>query len=552
MSTGYHRGMLVVAVMLMAGCLFAVPANVQNAATAGMLSGPGLTSQGQSRPGSLSPRLPGIMYNNDVGVSNIISPNGIIAFGDRVFPRGRVQNFGARTQTNIAVICVIYDSAAGARVYGPETMYVANLDSGSICNVDFPFWAPPTEENVYFDTMTTALPGDEDTTNDRQAGRFAVAVWGNGHLSYNDGTFENAISWVFAGSEFTERFVAPERPLTLSKAQLWLTSFSGSDYDAEIRVYGNDGTGGCPGTQLGSWTGQLQTDTWMLFRRNDITFDPPIEVNYDTFFVSWYETSIDPHYPYMALDEVADTIDIGNDWGWCNKDSFRIWGPFPLDADYDFAIDALYDAPLLDGSNKEIAIPQGQIDSSTTFTPQVVVKNAGLCDRDSIAVEFYIVSATELGDTVYSDTANSGPIKAGQTKTVTFGQSITPAPGYYTMTSITLLPYDARRGNDTLVKPLAVGRLGIAAEKNEVGRASFTITPNPMARTATVRYSLPKGGLVTLDVYDATGRGVLSQTITAGRTGTASFDLRELQAGVYVVRVKGDAFSTTQKLVVQR
>jgi adenine phosphoribosyltransferase len=44
---------------------------------------------------------------------------------------------------------------------------------------------------------------------------------------------------------------------------------------------------------------------------------------------------------------------------------------------------------------------------------------------------------------------------------VTFGQSITPEPGYYTMTSITLLPYDGRFGNVTLVRPLAVG-LGVA------------------------------------------------------------------------------------------
>ena len=551
MSAGFRRAMAVLAVLLLAGGLLAGQASVQPVATARMLSGHGLTSS-DNGPGSLSPGVPGNMYDNDVGVSNIITPSDtVIAFGDRAFPRAQVRNLGSQTQTNIAVICVIYDSAARMRVYGPDTAYIASLDSGRAVTVAFSFWAPPTYENVYFDTMTTALPGDEDTTNDWRAGRFTVSNWGEGRLTYNDGTFENAVSWVQAGSEMAERFVAPERPLSLSKTVLWVTSMSGEDYDAEVRVYGNDGTDGCPGTQLGVWTGQLQADTWMLFLKNEVRFDPPIEVDYDTFFVSYYETSIDPHYVYLALDTIADTVDVGNDWGWCNTDGYRTWGLFPYYDEYcDFGIDAFYDAPLLDGSPKEIAVPQANIDSNTTFTPQVIVKNAGLCDRNNIAAEFYIVSATGLGDTVYSGTANSGPIQAGQTKTVTFAQSITPEPGYYTMTSITLLPYDARRGNDTLVRPLAVGRLGIAGEKNAVGRASFTIAPNPLRRQATVRYSLP--GPATLQVYDATGREVMSQTVAASGKGTAQLDLRRLKAGVYAVRVKADGFSKTQKLVIER
>jgi hypothetical protein len=546
MNTQTRCAIAVVAVLLLAGGLFAA----QTSAASGFsLAVP----TGSNQQGPSSPVLAAIPADNDVGVSWILpAPDVYMPYGDTFYPRCEVKNYGVQTQTNIPVVCVVYDTTAHARVYGPETAYVASLDSGSVDTVEFPAWLPPAEDRVYHDTMATALAGDEDPSNDWSHGRLTVTDWGDGHLSYNDGTFENAISWIYAGSEFTERFVAPERPLTVSKAQLWLTSFSGLDYDAEVRVYGNDGIGGCPGTQLGSWTGQLQTDTWMLFRRNDITFDPPIEVDYDTFFVSWYETSIDPHYPYVALDEVADTIDIGNDWGWLNKDGARTWGLFPLDDRYDFAIDAFYDAPMLDGSPKEIAAPQANIDSNTAVTPQVVVKNAGLCDRANIVTKFYIVSAARLGDTIYSGIANSGPIKAGQTKIVTFGESVTPEPGYYTMTSITLLPYDARHSNDTLVRPLAVGRLGIEGERAAVASASVAIAPNPTASVVAVRYSLPKAGLVTLDVYDASGRGVLSQTIAAERAGTATFDLRKLQAGVYVVKVRTDGYSTTQKLVVQR
>jgi hypothetical protein len=517
-----------------------------------MMSTPGQTlPAGNCFPVSPFSKAPYAMYNKDVGVSRIISPTDtVVAFGDRAFPRGQVRNFGSKTQTNIAVICVIYDSAAGTRVYGPDTAFIANLDSGSTVTVAFSFWSPPTKKNVYFDTMATVLPGDEDTSNDWKAGRFTVSNWGEGRLTYNDGSFENAISWVQPGGELTERFAAPVRPLPLSKAVVWVTSFYKADYDAEVRVYANDGSPhGYPGTELGFWSGKLQTDTWMFFHKNEVTFDPPVVVDYDTFFVSYYQTSVTPAYCYLAMDTITDNVHIGNDWG--RYVVTGRWDIFPYDYMMDFGLDAYYGAPLLDGSPKEVAAPSANIDSNTTFTPQVVVTNAGLLDRENIPVRFSIVQSSALGDTIYADSANTGPIAAGQEVTVTFSGSVTPPPGYYTMTSITSLPYDAKPRSDTLVEPLAVGRPGIAGERTPVGRASFTIAPNPLTRTATVRYALPGAGLVTLDVYGATGQKVLSQTIAAGRVGTTSLDLRKLEAGVYIVKVNAGDFSSTQKLVVQ-
>ena len=546
-------GLTVITCLLVAGGLVAGQTGAGRLVIVGAPSDHSLpASAGSHSAGSLLLRAQDSL-DNDVGVSALVPvPDVYVPFGDTVFPRCEVKNFGVQTQTNIPVVCVVFDTATHARVYGPETAYVAILGCGSVDTVEFPAWLPPAEERAYFDTMATVLSGDEDTTNDWQPGRLTVSDWGQGHLSYNDGTFEFAISWIYAGSELTERFVAPERPLTLSKAVLWMTSKSGDDYDAEVRVYGNDGSPhGYPGTQLGAWTGQLQTDTWMLFRRNEVSFDPPIVVDCDTFFVSYYQTSITPAYPYIACDTIADTIDIGNDWGRYAGDNR--WGVFPYDAEYDFGLDAFYDAPLLDGSAKDIVVPQANIDSNTTFTPQVVVKNAGLCDRNNIAAKFFITSSADGGDTIYAGTASSGPIQAGQSKVVTFTNSVTPAPGYYTMTSITLLPFDARPHNDTLVKSLAVGSSGIADNSIEVGHDTFfTMSPNPLRRLATVHYSLPKAGFVTLDVYDATGREVLSQTIRTGRYGTASLDLRKLHPGVYMVKVKADGFTTTRKLVVER
>jgi hypothetical protein len=96
------------------------------------------------------------------------------------------------------------------------------------------------------------------------------------------------------------------------------------------------------------------------------------------------------------------------------------------------------------------------------------------------------------------------------------------------------------------------GRDGVTAGSTEIGSVTFAVAPNPLSGgLATLRYSLPKAGLATLYVYDVTGRTVLEQTLAAGRTGTAGLDLRKLDAGVYLVKVATEGFSTTQKLVVQ-
>ncbi len=95
-------------------------------------------------------------------------------------------------------------------------------------------------------------------------------------------------------------------------------------------------------------------------------------------------------------------------------------------------------------------------------------------------------------------------------------------------------------------------RDGVMATSTVVGDWQFTISPNPLATGfAVLRYSLPRAGLATLNVFDVVGRAVLMQTMALGRTGTASLDLRKLEAGVYLVKVTTEGFSMTQKLGVE-
>jgi len=142
---------------------------------------------------------------------------------------------------------------------------------------------------------------------------------------------------------------------------------------------------------------------------------------------------------------------------------------------------------------------------------------------------------------------------SGQRKKVNGGGSMAgyPGTGVYcfkgnkTYEFWRYTPYDVTAGSQP-------NRGGVMASSTPMENVTFAISPNPLLNgLATVRYNLPKTGLATLNVFDVTGRSVYTQTMAAGRNGTASLDLRKLDAGVYLVKVATEGFSATQKLIVE-
>ncbi len=97
-------------------------------------------------------------------------------------------------------------------------------------------------------------------------------------------------------------------------------------------------------------------------------------------------------------------------------------------------------------------------------------------------------------------------------------------------------------------------REGVSVEAtSQNSRSALAIVPNPLTgNQAVVRYSLSRPGMVSLSVCDVTGRVVMTRAFAAGRTGAQNLDLRELAAGVYLVKLDADGFSSSQKLVVER
>jgi hypothetical protein len=85
-----------------------------------------------------------------------------------------------------------------------------------------------------------------------------------------------------------------------------------------------------------------------------------------------------------------------------------------------------------------------------------------------------------------------------------------------------------------------------------IRNASLAISPNPLASGfATLRYSLPQAGPMSVTVHDVTGRTVMAKTVLASKAGSVALDLRTLNAGVYLVKLTADGYTSASKLVVQ-
>jgi hypothetical protein len=95
-------------------------------------------------------------------------------------------------------------------------------------------------------------------------------------------------------------------------------------------------------------------------------------------------------------------------------------------------------------------------------------------------------------------------------------------------------------------------RSGIAGGVVAGQRPGFTVAPNPLSGgEVTLSYSLPQAGAASVRVFDVTGRTVLTQGFSAGRTGTRLLDLGALSAGVYLVKLEASGYAASHKLVVE-
>jgi len=79
--------------------------------------------------------------------------------------------------------------------------------------------------------------------------------------------------------------------------------------------------------------------------------------------------------------------------------------------------------------------------------------------------------------------------------------------------------------------------------------------PNPFLGHTQVELRVETAQNVTVEVYDTLGRRVttlLNETLVAGRRYPIVLDGRGLDAGIYVLRAKGETFERTQRVTLTR
>ncbi|MBL7128564.1 MAG: T9SS type A sorting domain-containing protein [Ignavibacteria bacterium] len=76
--------------------------------------------------------------------------------------------------------------------------------------------------------------------------------------------------------------------------------------------------------------------------------------------------------------------------------------------------------------------------------------------------------------------------------------------------------------------------------------------PNPFNPTTKINFAIPKTGVVTLKVYDVTGKEIanlLNQNLTAG-SYEYEFDASDLTSGIYFYTLSGENFRETKKMML--
>ena len=103
-------------------------------------------------------------------------------------------------------------------------------------------------------------------------------------------------------------------------------------------------------------------------------------------------------------------------------------------------------------------------------------------------------------------------------------------------------------GTTTLSDPIDV----------EIGLSSayeLATFPNPVRDQATVRFAVQESQPVTIEVYNTLGqrvRTLFQESVPADDTREITLDVNTLSSGLYIVRMRGESFSTTQKITVVR
>ncbi len=203
-----------------------------------------------------------------------------------------------------------------------------------------------------------------------------------------------------------------------------------------------------------------------------------------------------------------------------------------------------------------LILPSAELDTGTLVVPKARIKNFG-----SYAETF--PAACFIG-MVYADTQNVS-LAVGEEKQVAFDGWTANVGGGHEVLVRTLHPMDWYPEND-----VQSGMIGVKGPRTgDTARTilepdreikPFTLAsckPNPFANTISISYALPYETMVSLNIYDVTGK--LVKTLVAKRETSGDHQLvwdgnstasLKVGSGVYFIRFETPTYATIQKLVL--
>ncbi|MEM9997866.1 MAG: T9SS type A sorting domain-containing protein, partial [Bacteroidota bacterium] len=120
------------------------------------------------------------------------------------------------------------------------------------------------------------------------------------------------------------------------------------------------------------------------------------------------------------------------------------------------------------------------------------------------------------------------------------------------------IAYDAT-GNVEPLKTEADATTSITVSTEDEGSLPERVTlthpyPNPASTTMTVPFGLPTAAEAEIEVYDLLGRRVAQLATGDHAAGwhTLRWDVNRLASGVYILRLRADGVSETQRVTVVR
>ncbi len=507
------------------------------------------------------PNTPYVVHDMaTVASANENSEGFFILNGDAVSPWGRVKNVGNQTETTFQVRCMIEDES-GTPVYFQATA-AGPLAPGDELDLNFtPNWIP-TANGQYFCNLQVTLAGDMNPSNDQKATEAHVLNL-PGELLYDDGTSEEAWTWIGGDGGLAQRFVPPTYPVNLDQISLYLTSVSATD-PFVAKVFDDDGPDGTPGTELYSESAFATTaNTW-----HDLPLTP-IEITEGAFYVSWHMTS--ENSPGMGTDNSVDQIGSRQSWEYTG-----VWAPYRNAETHDVMIRADISEP---GAYPNFAViltyvagsPVPPSGGNLIFDAYFSNNSGASQDFDAwLAVEYEGGAPTTI---VLRSFTNYQAGWAVNRPAMFF-----PVPGGYPAGNYTLnlrigsepnpvwaedgFPFEklGSSGDGSVFVPFVPG--GMPDIFGEIDKsagvlvptefATLEFYPNPFNPVTVASFSIPVTSYVNLAIYDVSGRQVAELVNGYRDAGSheVNFDGSNLSSGVYVYHLTAGEFSGTGKMVL--